>query len=390
MLIFFKHLNLLRPDRVLVFAILLWTMGITAHLSAQEFESLDNTYKDKEPAYSARLSLEYLDNKRDTEETGYYDLSQKQIQKEGHGNLKIYFINMDGHYKAYDSAIRIGEDKTSLFDVRSTISARAEILDYIYLFAQQRDQKWRYKHVDDGVRDFYEKEKASAYLQGIGVILGDWRFGLSPGTSYLWSYHVDIDGQSIIDTEIEFKTRVWELAKKASDTQGPFYELGLKHWNDEDIKNGQSGSLERSEIFVMLGIGFSEDTTVYLGGKSTRGRIETVLEADNSDAVRKSEYTNNVLGFRFGIGEESNVYIEQRFLKRKIDFENVSYENTHRYEEEKLTLGTRLNHRFSFELKFGKTRINKSYSEHIVADRSYRYKQTDNLVGISVNMRFSE
>ena len=357
---------------------------------SQEFENLDNSYKDKEPAYYIRLSLEYLDNERDTKESGYYDLSQKKAQKEGNASGRFYFFNLDAHYKAFDSEIRIGDDKTSLSDVRDNVSARAEFLEYVYLFAQKRNLEWEYAHIEDSSLSFFENEKASAYLQGVGIVLGDWRLGASVGTTYTWRYRVDIEDQSAINEDIEFKTNVWELVKKASDTQGPFYELGLKKWNDTDTKNNREGSLERNEAFIMLGMGFSENTHIYLGGKTVTGEISTVLEADDSDAIRKSDYSNNVLGIRIGIGETSSIYVEQRFLNRKIDFENISYENAHRYKEEKLTLGAELNSRFSFELKFGKTRIQKSYTESVVNFQSYRYLQTDNLIGVSVNMRFSE
>ncbi len=238
--------------------------------------------------------------------------------------------------------------------------------------------------------NFFESEKATAYLQGFGMVLGDWRFGLSPITSYSWSYKVKIAQQTIINENIEFDINVLEFAKRATDTKGPFYELGFKKWQDTGIKNGRSGSLDQDEAFLMLGIGFSENTHIYLGCKNAHGKITSILEADNSEAARESHYTNNVLGFRIGIGDQSSVYIEQRFMNRKIEFVNHAYENTHRYREEKLTIGTELNDRLSLELKFGKTRIEKNYTSNVVAYESYRYRQADNLIGVSVNVRFSE
>lgn len=380
---------MLRCFWLLMAGVLIWVI-IALPVCGQEFENLDRSYKDKDPAYAMRLSLEYLDNERDTEETGYYDLKQRKIQKEGHGNLKLYFFNLDAHYKSYDTEIRIGDDKTSLFSVRDNIGARAEFLEYVYLFGQIRNLHWKYTHADDGTRDFHETEKASATLQGVGVVLDSWRFGLSPGTDYTWSYRVRIESESVIDEEIAFEIRVWELAKRAIDTEGPFYELGLRQWNDTAVNDHRDGSLERSEAFVMLGMGFSENTIVFLGGKASSGKIESRLLADNSEARRQSSYTNNVIGLRLGIGEESSIYAEQRFLTRTIDFDNTAYENTQQYAEEKLTLGLELNEQFSFELKFGKTRIEKDTIERAVNYRAYQYRQTDNLVGISVNMRFSE
>lgn len=382
-----------RAHRQILIAMIMLLMSMvwgTSSLLGQEFENLDGSYKDKEPAYYVKLSLEYMDNERDTEESGYLDLNQKQVQKEGHGSVKLYFFNLDAHYKAYDSEIRVGADKTGVSGVRDTVSARAEFLDYLYLFAQWRGLDREYSHFDDGSLNFFENEKATAYLQGFGLVLGDWRFGLSPITSYSWSYKVKIAQQTIIDENIEFETNVLEFAKKATDTQGPFYELGFKKWRDTGIKDGRSGSLDRDEAYVMLGMGFSENTHIYLGGKNSQGKITSIIESDNSEATRKSHYTNNVLGFRIGIGEESSVYVEQRFMNRKIEFTNHAYENTHRYQEEKLTIGTELNDRLSLELKFGKTRIEKNYTSDIVTYESYRYRQVDNLIGVSVNMRFSE
>lgn|GEM_PF-2487586 len=369
---------------------LLFLLGAKALLFAQEFENLDGSYTDNEPAYFGRLELEYLDNERDIEETGYYNLFQKKEQKEGRGSLKLYFLNLDAHYKAYDSTIRIGEDKTSLSDARDNVSVWLEFLEYIYLFAQKRNLDWDYSHTDDGIQNFFENEKASATLQGIGVVLNDWRLGISPETLYSWTYRVDIEGQSAIDEDIEFKTNVLELVKKAEDKQGPFYELGYKKWDSTEVKNDREGSLERTEVYVLLGMGFSKNSHVYLGEKVSRGEIESFLLSDNSEATRKSDYANNVLGVHIGFGEDSSIYVERRFLKRKIDFNNISYENTQRYQEEKLTIGVGINDQISVDLKFGKTRVEKNYIERVINFQSYRYQQTDNLIGISVNMQFSE
>lgn len=378
-----------RSIRLLWLLFLLLVVG-SAPLFAQEFENLDGSYKETEPAYFIKLALEYLDNERDTEETGYYDLSQKKIQQEGRGVVKFYYLNLDAHYKAYNSIIEVGADKTSLSDTRDSLGVWMELFEYWYLFGQKKNLDWEYTHFDDGNRNFFEKEKASATLRGMGAVLNDWRLGISPGTSYLWSYQVDIVGQSVIDENIEFETNVLELVKKAEEKQGPFYELGYKRWITTDIKNGRDGSLERTDAYVLLGMGFSENTHIYLGGKISQGEIESKLLSDSSFATRKSDHVNNVLGLRFGIGEDSSVYIEQRLLKRKIDFENISYENTQRYQEEKLTIGVQLNDQLSLELKFGKTRIEKSYIERVINFQSYQYRQTDNLIGVSVNMQFTE
>lgn len=393
-MISFVHMMTNPSDRIRLLILLgllcLLTAPVGGTARAQEFENLDSTYKDREPSYYARLSVEYLDNERDTEETGYYDLSQRRVQKEGNGSLKLYFFNLDGHYKAYDSRTRIGEDKTRLSSIRDTINARVELLEYIYVFAQGRDLDWRYRHVDDGVEDFYESESATAILQGIGLVLGDWRFGAALDTSYSWTYRVKVETRSIISENIGFKVNVWELVKKAGNTQGPFYELGLKSWNDSSVEDDRNGSLQRSEGFVFLGIGFSENTAAYVGGKASAGRIESRLLSDNSSALRETDTTSNVFGIRFGLGEQSSIYIEQHFLNQRIDFKNIVYENAHHYRERKLTVGTRINNRFSFELKFGRTYIDKSYTERVVNNQSYRYQQEDNLVGISLNVRFSE
>jgi len=359
-------------------------------LFGQSFENLDGSYKEQEPSYFFRLALEYLDNDRDVRESGYEDLSQKQFQKEGRGSLKLYFFNLDASYKAYDSKIRIGADKTAISDVRDSVSAWVEFLTYLYLFAQKKDLDWEYSHIDDGNLIFFEHEKAATYLQGIGVVLGDWRLGVSPGASFKWSYRVDIEGQSVIQEDIEFETSVYELVKKATNKRGPFYELGLKKWVTTDVKNNREGSLERTEASVLLGMGFSKNTGVYLGEKISQGNIKTILLRDGTDAIRKSDTTNQVQGIRIGIGEARGIYLERQFLKRRINFENISYENTQHYQKEKLAVGAELTDQFSVELTFGETRIEKRYIERAVANQAYRYRQTDNLVGISVSMQFSE
>lgn len=374
---------------VLCFLLMLTGSG-RAPVFGQEFENLDGSYPEQEPAYFGKLELEYLNSERDIQETGYNKLIQKKEQKEGRGSLKFYFINFDALYKSYDSTVRNGDDKTHLSDVRDSVSIRMEFLTYLYLFAQKRNLDWNYNHSASGVQNFFENEKATAVLQGVGLVLGDWRLGVSPGTDYSWAYQVDIQAQSVIDEDIEFKTNVVELVKKATDKQGPFYELGYKNWNSTDVKNDRNGSLERTEIFVLLGMGFSENTHIYLGQKISEGLIESLLLNDNSSTERKSHYTNNVLGVRVGIGEDSGIYVERRFLKRKIDFENVSYDNTQRYQEEKLTIGAELNDQFSFELQFGKTQVEKSYIDRAITLQSYQYQQVDNLIGISVKMKFSE
>jgi len=369
---------------------LLLLAGGRAVIFGQEFENLDGSYTEKELAYFGKLALEYLDSERDIQETGYNNLFQKKEQREGRGSLKFYFINFNALYKAYDSTVRTGDDKTRLSEVRDSISLRMEFLEYLYLFAQKRNLDWEYSHAVSGITNFFENEQAGAILQGIGLVLGEWRLGISPGTDYSWAYRVDIEGQSVISEDIEFKTSVLELVKKAEEKQGPFYELGVKKWDSMDVKNGREGSLERTEVYLLLGMGFSENTHIYLGEKISEGAIKSFLLRDNSQAARKSNYTNNVLGIRVGIGEDSGVYVERRFLKRKIDFDNIFYENTQRYQEEKLTIGAELNDQFSVELQFGKTRVEKSYIYTDITPQSYRYQQSDNLIGISVNMQFSE
>ncbi len=369
---------------------LLLIAGGRALVFGQEFENLDGSYAEQEPAYFGKLELEYLNNERDIQETGYNNLLQKKEQKEGRGSLKFYFINFDAHYKAYDSTVRIGDDKTHLSNVRDNIGIRIEFLKYLYLFAQKRNLEWNYSHAVSGDQNFFEKEQASVILQGVGLVLGDWRLGISPGTDYSWAYQVDIEGQSVIAEDIEFKTSVLELVKKAADKRGPFYELGYKKWNSTEVKDDRQGSLERTEVYVLLGMGFSENTHTYLGEKVSEGAIESVLLSNNSDTKRKSNYTNSVLGVRIGIGEDSGIYIERRLLKRKIDFDNTSYDNIQRYQEEKLTIGAELNDQLSFELQFGETRVEKTYTYKVPTSQSYRYQQSDNLIGISVNIKFSE
>jgi len=368
--------------------LLLYAGGRTA--PAQEFATLDNSYQEKEPGYYARLSIEYLDSERDSSQTGYYDLFQKKTQKAGNGSLKLYFFNLDGHYQAYDSKIRSGDDQTSLSSSRDAISARAEFLRYFYLFAEKRNLEWHYRQIADGVENVTENESASALLQGIGLVFGDWRLGFSLNTSYAWNYRVDVMEQSLIHEDIEFTVNVWELAKKAANTRGPFYELGLKTWQDSSVREGRSGSLQLHEGFLLLGIGFSENTALYAGGRASAGSIESRLRLDDSRALRESGRAGNVLGVRFGLGDERGIYIERQCMNHEIEFENISYENSHRHREEKLTIGAMASNRLSVELKLGKTRIDKSYAERVVSGQSYRYRQDDNLIGVSVNMRFSE
>ena len=77
-------------------------------------------------------------------------------------------------------------------------------------------------------------------------------------------------------------------------------------------------------------------------------------------------------------------------ILRGINFDNISYNSDNSYLEDEITIGLRINQRFSIEFKIGNTTVIKEYNESVINNQSYYYKQKDNLIGISLNLQFSD
>jgi len=155
-------------------------LGSIFPLAAQEFEHLGGAGGDRESTYLVKLKLDYLENERQTSETDYYDVYQQKIQKEGKGRLVFHGFHLDGLYQQNDSTVRIAEDESRLCHTRDSVGVWVEFLKYFYVYGQKRGLDSHYRFVDDGLPSFTENETASSLVRGIGIVLGDWRFGVSP------------------------------------------------------------------------------------------------------------------------------------------------------------------------------------------------------------------
>ncbi|MCP4755567.1 MAG: hypothetical protein GY866_32290 [Proteobacteria bacterium] len=378
----------LRNQTIFFCLFLVWALAFFTRAQTvfgQQYESLDDSTD--ESIYFLGMKYEFQESQRKTEETNFSDVYQKKSKQEGKGSLVFYFFHLDGHFKGYESTVSVDDDEARILDSRDTLSAWIQLFEFTYVFNRSDNLKSKYTYIDDSVLDFHEGERARSYIQGIGFVLGSWRLGYSPETSFKWSYQVDVLGQSVIDEDIEFDVNVFEITKRAEDKEGPYFELGLKKWDSKKAKDDRTGSLERIDSFVVVGMGFSENSGLFIGEKISKGKIATTLLADGSAAERESVSSNPILGFEIGLTEDSSIYMERELSNSKIDFENVSFSIENKNFEDSVTIGTRLNQHLRLELKTTKTIIEKKYTEQ---NQTYNYKQTDDLIGVSLRLRFPE
>lgn len=354
----------------------------------QDFYNLGHPVEAAESTFFIRMAVEFMENERKTEESNYPDVYQKNSQRKGRGNLDFYLFHLDAQYKGYDSKVSVDKDETSMVETRDSISAWLQFFTYVYVFGQQKNLLINYEYLNNSVLNFHEQEEAGANTQGFGLIFDEWRIGFSPNTSFAWSYEVDMLGQSLIDEEIVFDLNVFEIVKKAKDRKGLYFELELKEWLSKKALDNRTGSLENREGLALIGLGFSKYSVIYFGEKISIGSIETNLLTDDSRIIRETNYNNSIFGVEFGFGEESSIYIEKQYLQRKIDFKNVAFESMKKSFEDRVTIGISFSAGLGLELHMAKTIVEKDYSENVIANQTASFKQTDNLIGISMEFEF--
>ena len=140
---------------------------------------------------------------------------------------------------------------------------------------------------------------------------------------------------------------------------------------------------------IVFGYGFSGNSIFYISERYSNGRIETTLLSDSSSIKQISSSTWSIIGLEYSISEERSIFFEQRSFKEKVDFDNVSYSNEKESSEDELTLGFRFNKQISIELMIGKAMQKRYYTDRVVLNQSSYFKQTDNLIGISMRIHFS-
>jgi hypothetical protein len=230
--------------------------------------------------------------------------------------------------------------------------------------------------------------KARALTQGIGFRFGDWRFGIAPFSTFLWTFDVDVTGISSVSESIEFDLNVFEIVKKVAVKEGPYFELGLKQWISKDVLDGRDGSLDNLDGFLVIGFGLSEDSVLFVGEKISRGKIESTLESDKSKITRVSNRNNFIFGFEFGLTEESVIYVEKQLQFGKIELDNSSFSSEKNTFEDSVSIGVRFNESLALELNLARTILEEIYTESAILNQTASFKQTDNLLGISVEIKF--
>ncbi len=358
------------------------------HATGQES---GETYDNENPSYLMNLRFKYLENERETEtdEASYTKVLQTRTQRSLQGNLVLYFFELNGRSREYLSKTKVDAEEIKVSGSRDDILGMIRPIDFLYVWGQQKGLNSKYTDRDGSTISFQEEEEALMLSQGIGVALDTWKFGVSQKTVFNWSYNVDIENQSVIDENVEFDLDVYELVRTAPNKSEAYVEAGLKKWFSKDMADNRDGSLESTEVFVVFGYGFSEKSMFYISERYSSGKIETTLLSDSSSIKQKSSSSRSIIGLEYSISDESSIFFEQRSLNEKVDFDNVSYSNEKESSEDELTLGFRFNEQISMELTIGKAMQKRYYTDRVVLNQSSYFKQSDNLIGLSMRIHFS-
>lgn len=370
--------------------LLLWLSLLTSPVRAQQLENPNTDADENESTYFINMKLKYMDNERTTEESNYADVYQRKLQNDAKANLVFHDLHLDANYKRYNSQVRVDKDESRIFDQRDNISIWVPFLNVFYIYAQNKGTRSEFNFLDESVLTFLEFESAVTNAQGLGCTLGNIRLGYAFNASFKWAYKVDMLGSLLIDEEIKFDVESYELIKRTTDKEGIYFEFGFKVWKSKESPANRTGFLDKHEGYLLLGYGVSDSSSIYYGEKLSEGKIKTQLPSNNSDVTRDLSYKNSILGFEIGVADDKQIYIERQMILRGIDFSNINYTSDYSHLEDEITVGLRLNDRFSIEFKMGNTTIAKKYAETVVNNQSYYYKQKDNLIGISLNLQFSD
>jgi len=377
--------NLIRIMYPMVLFILLMSPA-----RAQQLENPNTDVDEDESTYFINIRLKYMDNERNTEESNYADVHQRKLQNDARANLMFYNFHLDGSYKRYNSQVKVNNDESTIFDQRDNISLWVPFLNFFYLYAHNKGTRSEFNFFDESVLTFLEYESAVSESQGLGCVIGNLRLGYAFNASFNWAYKVDMLGTLLINEDLEFDVESYELIKRTTDKEGVYFEFGFKTWKSKESPTNRTGSLNKQEGFLLLGYGVSDSSSIYYGEKRSEGKIKSLLLFDNSEVTRDLSYKNSILGFEIGVADDKQFYIERQMVLRGVDFDNPSYTSDNSYLEDEVTIGLRFNERLSIEFKMGTTTITKEYAETVVNNQSYYYKQKDNLIGISLNLQFSD
>ena len=355
---------------------------------AQEATTAAASAPEDDSTYSIQLEIELLENERNTEESAYSDVYQKKNQKKGVADLDFYMFHLEGVYKEYNSLVKVDTGESKIDEIRDDLAVWVELFEYFYVFGQSKNLMFQYEYLSNSSSQFHELEKARALTQGIGFRFGDWRFGIAPFSTFLWTFDVDVTGISSVSESIEFDLNVFEIVKKVAVKEGPYFELGLKQWISKDVLDGRDGSLDNLDGFLVIGFGLSEDSVLFVGEKISRGKIESTLESDKSKITRVSNRNNFIFGFEFGLTEESVIYVEKQLQFGKIELDNSSFSSEKNTFEDSVSIGVRFNESLALELNLARTILEEIYTESAILNQTASFKQTDNLLGISVEIKF--
>ena len=355
---------------------------------AQEATTAAASAPEDDSTYSIQLEIELLENERNTEESAYSDVYQKKNQKKGVADLDFYMFHLEGVYKEYNSLVKVDTGESKIDEIRDDLAVWVELFEYFYVFGQSKNLMFQYEYLSNSSSQFHELEKARALTQGIGFRFGDWRFGIAPFSTFLWTFDVDVTGISSVSESIEFDLNVFEIVKKVAVKEGPYFELGLKQWISKDVLDGRDGSLDNLDGFLVIGFGLSEDSVLFVGEKISRGKIESTLESDKSKITRVSNRNNFIFGFEFGLTEESVIYVEKQLQFGKIELDNSSFSSEKNTFEDSVSIGVRFNESLALELNMAKTILEEIYTESAILNQTASFKQTDNLLGISIELKF--
>ena len=340
--------------------------------------------------YSVNLEVELLENERNTEQSNNSDVYQKKSQKKGAADLSFYMFHLDGSYKEYNSIVKVDTDQSEIDEVRDNLAAWVELFRFFYVFGQSKNLMFQYQYSSNSASQFYEQEKARALTQGLGFRLNEWRLGIAPQSRFFWTFDVEVLDQSIISESVQFDLNVFEIIKRATDKEGFYYEVGLKQWTSKEALEGRQGKLENQDAFLILGMGISEDSVLFLGEEVSRGKIETTLQSDKSLVTRVSDSGKFQFGFEVGFVEDSAIYIQKQLQHGKIELENVSFSKQKNAFEDSVSFGIRFNRRLALELNMTKTIVEEFYTINVPTSQTASFRQSDNLIGISMELTFSD
>ncbi len=374
-----------------VYQFLFFVLILCQTVYGQEIEEANESYDDPNPSYLMNLRIKYLENERETEtdEASYTKVLQSRTQREVQGNMTLYFFEVLGRYKKFFSRTKVDDEEIKVSSVRDDVIALIRPLDFMYVWGQQRGLKSKYTDRDGSTVNFQEEEKGLMLSQGIGFAFGTLKMGVSQKTVFKWSYEVDIDNQSVIDENVDFDLDVYELVRVAPDKKEAYVEAGLKRWSSKDVLDNRDGSLESNEAFIVFGYGFSDNSAFYISERHSSGEIETTLLSDSSSLKQNSASVRSVIGLKYSISEERSIFFEQHSYKEKVDLDNVSYSNEKESSEDEFIVRFMFNEQISMELTIGKAMQKRYYTDRVVLNQSSYFKQSDNLIGLSMRIHFS-